>query len=354
MKTKQSTTIARLATIAACAVFALAADMAEADGTTLRGNGGSIHSKANDSYCGGEMSSSGGLNPSDYYAKRTGYDFTGWIWVDVDNNGHDTYDAVWKAHQWTLFFNVNADDPKATVSPTSRPVYYDDQYGALPVATRPGYTFSHWRSAAQGASSTITSTSIHNMDDDRTIYASWTAKQPTYQGGTVTFIKGVFSAASIATADTEGLPATYRDIYGKPNWMTLAPDGTLSGTPPSVDSRSIRVAVRSSNGSSEVTAEWTLNVLDTIIDGLDTTNIPVRVTGIAVDGATGDVGLTWDALTNRTVLAYTVRGTATLDTPVSAWDAAAAPIQPPATNRVMRTLSASPLRFFQVWAEVLK
>ena len=81
---------------------------------------------------------------------RTGYDFQGWF-TSADGgtqitqnttmplNGA-TYYAHWTASTYTVSFNPNS----GTVSPTSKPVTYGQEYGTLPTPTRSEYTFAGW------------------------------------------------------------------------------------------------------------------------------------------------------------------------------------------------------------------
>lgn len=97
-------------------------------------------------------------------------------------NGYIT--ANWKANEYTLTFNANG----GTVNPTSKLAVYDQSYGALPTPTRSGYKFKGWYTATTGGTQ-ITSSTIHNVAGNRTVYAQWN-KIPTMTGTDFYVIEG--------------------------------------------------------------------------------------------------------------------------------------------------------------------
>ena len=364
---KTNTTRTRTLMVAAlCAAAMLAAGTAQAD--TINGNGGVIYDYATHTP---NMGSWGGgihIPIGDYYALRSGYDFMGWDATPYSDGYH--YNAIWRAHTWTIYFDLNTDDPEVSATPPPKPVTFDSLIGELPVPTRVGYRLVNWVTTFQTYPyPAINPTAPYREHNSITVYANWTPKAPVYPGGTVTFVKGVFGSVSIATADTDGAPAIYVSEWAA--WLlgglSLTPDGILYGsvTYPAGDHPIERFGVTSAKNGLYTRATWIIHVIDpgnsgdpgeggqTLADA--TTNIPVRATGIVVGGASGGVDIAWEAPTNRTVISYSVRGSDTLATPPSAWAATDAGIVPAPTNRMARTLTApGAARFFQVWAEVLK
>ena len=290
---------------------------------------------------------------------------------------HNHYAPVWQGHVWTLFFDINTDDPEVSGGSSSKPVTFGSPIGELPVPRRPGYTLTGWtktRNSIYGGP--ISPATDYGTDADSTVYAYWTVKAPTFPGGTITLVDGMYNSVSIATGEADGTPAIYfsdaggngPDYYG----MTLSTDGIYSGTPRPYGSQTwptlpyefdvdyFRVKSGKTGADSFPRPTWTIRIIAGAPGGGGTpdpdatTNLPVRATGITVGGA-GGVDIAWEAPANRTVLSYTVRASDTLAVPPSVWAAAETGITPAPTNRMTHTLPApTPTRFFQIWAEVLK
>ena len=123
---------------------------------------------------------------------KTGYTFSGWKFTDANSN-ETIYDdqavvkklananesitlyATWTANDYTVKFNANG----GTVSPSSKIVTYDSQYGTLPTPERSGYVFTGWYTKPEGGSK-ITSSSLAKFDiNNPSIYAHWTKIQTT-------------------------------------------------------------------------------------------------------------------------------------------------------------------------------
>ena len=107
-------------------------------------------------------------------ASREGYEFTGW----KDGAGtelskatlvHDnTYYAQWKAKTYMVTFDATG----GKVSAANKAVTYQSAYGALPTATRIGYIFTGWYTAANGGKQ-ITEQTVMETPSDHTLYAQW-------------------------------------------------------------------------------------------------------------------------------------------------------------------------------------
>ena len=126
---------------------------------------------------------------------RTGYAFKGWYTAASSGNkiisttkvqitSAQTLYAQWTAKTFTITFNVNG----GSCDTPSKSVTYDLTYGDLPTATRTGYTFKGWFTAASGGTQ-ITSTTKVQITSDQTLYARWAAKTYTVEydanGGSV-------------------------------------------------------------------------------------------------------------------------------------------------------------------------
>ena len=80
------------------------------------------------------------------------------------------YYPVWRINRYTVTFNANG----GNVSSTNKVVVFNHSYGNLPTpATRTGYTFDGWFTAASGGTQ-ITSSSTFTNVGNQTLYAHWT------------------------------------------------------------------------------------------------------------------------------------------------------------------------------------
>lgn len=69
-------------------------------------------------------------------------------------------------------YSVSFDANKGSCSTQKITVSYHAEYGELPVATRPGYTFIGWYTEKEGGTQ-ITEKTIYNLDDNQVLYAHW-------------------------------------------------------------------------------------------------------------------------------------------------------------------------------------
>lgn len=115
---------------------------------------------------------------------RENYTFDGWYTAvsggtkvttstKVTVVSNQTLYAHWTAKKFMLTYNANG----GTVSTASKTLTYGDSYGTLPTPTRDYYVFDGWYTAASGGSKVSAST-LPDKAADVTIYAHWTAKNP--------------------------------------------------------------------------------------------------------------------------------------------------------------------------------
>ena len=141
---------------------------------------------------------------------REGYTFAGWYNSAVDglkitseSTVKITSDAIlyahWDANKYTLSFDGNT----GIVDAEEREITYDSPYGALPVATKTGYTFAGWYTDAE-TSEKITAETIVKTTEDVTLYAGYTANK--YK---ITFNAGNGNSSA---AEKE---VTYDSVYGE-------------------------------------------------------------------------------------------------------------------------------------------
>ena len=105
--------------------------------------------------------------------------FEGWytdavngIQIKADTRVYVVSDTIlyahWRGDEKTVHFNANGGE----VDTASITVYYDLEYGSLPVPTKTGYTFEGWFTNAEGGIE-ITEESIVKQQNDLTLYAHW-------------------------------------------------------------------------------------------------------------------------------------------------------------------------------------
>ena len=120
--------------------------------------------------------------PSD--STKAGYTFAGWyketacenVW-DFDNDvvtDETTLYAKWTANRYIAVFDKNEGD---AVNPTSIEKDYQEELGTLPTATRTGYSFAGWFTAATGGDQITDKTKMPL--NGATYYAQWTINQYT-------------------------------------------------------------------------------------------------------------------------------------------------------------------------------
>ena len=86
--------------------------------------------------------------------------------IPAGSYGNKSYTANWSANTYTLTYNGNG----GTASKTSQTTKYDTAWGALATATRTGYSFDGWYTAASGGTQ-VTDTTV--CKGNTTVYAKW-------------------------------------------------------------------------------------------------------------------------------------------------------------------------------------
>ena len=160
-------------------------------------------------------------------------------------------DAQWKANTYTVTFNANG----GSCGTISKTVRFDSAYDTLPTATRTGYTFNGWFTAASGGTQVTASTKVTTASN-HTLYAQWSAN--TY---TVTFEANGGScgtASKTVTVDsTYGeLPTPTRIGYTFNGWFTATSGGTK------IESNT-KVQITSAQ---TLYAQWSANTYTVIFD----------------------------------------------------------------------------------------
>lgn len=196
--------------------------------------------------------------PSD--PTKAGYTFAGWyketacenVW-DFDNDvvtDETTLYAKWTANRYTALFDKNEGD---TVSPASIEKDYQEELGTLPTATRTGYSFAGWFTAATGGDQISNKTKMPL--DGTTYYAQWTINQYT-----VKFDGNGGSNETDITADydseLETLPTSSRTGYTFAGWYTEKIGGTKVETTTKVPAKDVTYY-----------AHWTINQYTVKFDG---------------------------------------------------------------------------------------
>lgn len=128
---------------------------------------------------------------------RDGYGFDGW-WTAVGGSGDrilaestvsitatQTLYAAWTNLPVTVTFDPGA----GTVDPATAVVLYDLPYGALPVPTRTGYTFTNWLWTTEGVLYAVTNATVVPVWTNHVLVAGWSNNVYTLtfdpDGGTV-------------------------------------------------------------------------------------------------------------------------------------------------------------------------
>ncbi len=130
-----------------------------------------------------------------------------------------TFYAIWKPSTCTVNFNPNG----GSVTPTSKTYNTGSTYGTLPTATRTGYTFTGWYTAASGGTQVTSSSTVTG---NVTLYAHWVGISCTLtynaNGGTVNPV----SKTVIYGSAYGSLATPIRIGYSFTGWYTAASGGT--------------------------------------------------------------------------------------------------------------------------------
>ena len=100
---------------------------------------------------------------------KTGYKANNWTGGinSITVNRNSTLSPNWQILAFTIYFNANG----GAVAENSRSVYYNHQYGALPIPSKAGCTFTGWFTAPSGGSQVSAGTIMGASNV--TIYAHW-------------------------------------------------------------------------------------------------------------------------------------------------------------------------------------
>ncbi len=140
--------------------------------------------------------------------------------------GNITLKAVYTPNTYTLSYNLNGGDGTA---PDSKTVTYDAKYGTLPTASRVGYGFNGWYTAASGGDK-VNADTIYKIAGDSTLYAQWKADSYSvtfyYNYGTM----GQFDKIAVEYDAKYGINSAFgtpsRPGYNFAGWYTEASGGT--------------------------------------------------------------------------------------------------------------------------------
>ena len=141
--------------------------------------------------------------------------------IFVTGGGSGTY-------TYTVTFNVNGGE-SLTSSERTKTVTYGQTYGALPIPTRSGYTFTGWYTASTGGS-LVTSSSVFTGSSDQTLYAHWSnsasAITVTFDSNGGTSLPSSERTRAVNSGDVYGeLPVPTRSGYRFAGWYTAASGG---------------------------------------------------------------------------------------------------------------------------------
>ena len=168
---------------------------------------------------------------------KRGYVFEGWYTeatggehITSDSIVENPFDIVLYAHWSAKKINITFDPAGGEASFESKTVVFDSLYGALPSATRVGYSFVGWRTE-DGV--VISSSEIVQLTDDSTIYAQWKALSFIIgfdlNGGSLEYNSAL--ADKIVTYDDEypDLYTPYKYGYRFIGWKTADGNHAYSG-----------------------------------------------------------------------------------------------------------------------------
>lgn len=115
---------------------------------------------------------------------RKGYTFLGWY----DTNGEQyaetddwkklsniSVSSKWRINEYTIRYDGNG----GTVSESEQKATYQCVIDSLAVATKEGFTFLEWNTAADGTGKTVRAPYTYDSDDDLTLYAQYSQNQYT-------------------------------------------------------------------------------------------------------------------------------------------------------------------------------
>ncbi len=155
---------------------------------------------------------------------RAGYTFAGWSPAVPATMplGGAALTAQWTANDYTITFNANGGSDPA---PASKVVTFDSAYGTMATASRTGYTFVGWFTAASGGTE-VTAATIVSTASNHTLYAQWMVNTYTVtfdsQGGAPTPASQTVAFGGLITAPTD--PTKTGHTFN--GWFDAATGGT--------------------------------------------------------------------------------------------------------------------------------
>ena len=224
---------------------------------TFNANGGTVSPSSKTGY----LSDTYGTLPT---PTKTGYTFVGWYSAGdtavtanttITTPSNHTIYAAWKANEYIVTFDANG----GNWAPENKTVVFGEKYGNLVNATRDGYTFDGWYTAASGGTN-INVNTVYSTASNQTLYAHWKANDYTLSfnanGGSVSK-----SSATVACGSAYGtLPTPTRDYYTFNGWYTAASGGTK-----------VSASTTMGAGNTTIYAQWTQKPLS---DWVLASNVP--------------------------------------------------------------------------------
>jgi uncharacterized repeat protein (TIGR02543 family) len=161
--------------------------------------------------------------------ERAGYTFKGWnasadgsgeAYAETTRytaNGNILLYAQWTANSYRLSFDTQSENTVADLTVT-----YNSAVGELPYVSSSGYTFDGWFTGIDGSGIEYTSTTVHNIAGNTTLYAKWSANSYTLEFN-ANYAGSVNPADQRVTYDrtVTALPEVTRPGYVFKEWNTL-------------------------------------------------------------------------------------------------------------------------------------
>jgi uncharacterized repeat protein (TIGR02543 family) len=187
---------------------------------------------------------------------RSNYTFLGWYTRPVKGEEvtsstiftygrNQTLYAQWSAKTILIVFNANKGSGSSDVKlPENKKIGYDETYGALADASRDGYTFLGWYTAASGGTKITGDERVTSVSSNIQVYAHWQVNTytlhmnanrgtgsvaPLFSDGTSMVSKTVTYDSAIGTMETP-----YRSGYVFGGWNTRSDGSGMTYTSSSV------------------------------------------------------------------------------------------------------------------------
>ena len=164
-------------------------------------------------------------------ATREGFKFNGWYTAAEGGSPVGDAGALYTPEsnitlyaQWTGY-TVTYNPNGGTCDTSSQT--YEGAALTLPTATRKGFKFNGWYTAAEGGSSVGDAGASYTPESNITLYAQWTGYTVTYDanGGSVSLTSATYAGTALT------LPTPTRTGYTFNGWYTAASGGTKADDP---------------------------------------------------------------------------------------------------------------------------